>query len=432
MSSAVNRLCQAYQELPESEKQEALEAILRSSSYPQLSYLFRIVPKLIRIDFMKLLPAELCFRIIQYLDSQSLCHAAQVSKEWKKVADNDKLWERMCSQHISKKCAKCGWGLPRMGTIPKESESRPWKRLYSERMAVERNWRKPQFTTKTLTGHSKSIISSCYDASSNLLFTGSLDHTVRVWDITKTILKQTLVGHTSCITALQTNTTVVLSGSMDSTIRIWSLETFQCTRVLQETHGVLSLALSGSMLACGLTTGVVKIRNFSNNTECQWPAHNEQLNKVRLLGDNKLILTCSNDGSIKLWNIDSKTVVRCLVGHTAPIVSVAMLGLSNDYTKINLIVSGSLDNTIKVWDCKTGKCEKTLFGHMDGVWTVDADSLRIVSGSRDKTIKVWDVTTGLLIFEAQNDCSVNSCILTDTMLICCDSQGLVTIRDFLP
>ncbi len=42
----------------------------------------------------------------------SLGKAAQVSKSWKALADDDLLWRRMCGQHIDRKCEKCGWGLP--------------------------------------------------------------------------------------------------------------------------------------------------------------------------------------------------------------------------------------------------------------------------------------------------------------------------------
>ena len=51
-------------------------------------------------------------RILGYLDAISLGRAAQVSKSWKSLADDDLLWRRMCGQHIDRKCEKCGWGLP--------------------------------------------------------------------------------------------------------------------------------------------------------------------------------------------------------------------------------------------------------------------------------------------------------------------------------
>ena len=47
-----------------------------------------------------------------------------------------------------------------------------------------------------------------------------------------------------------------------------------------------------------------------------------------------------------------------------------------------------------MWDVNSGKCLKTLFGHVEGVWALAADTLRIVSGAEDRTVKVWDARTG--------------------------------------
>jgi WD40 repeat protein len=59
------------------------------------------------------------------------------------------------------------------------------------------------------------------------------------------------------------------------------------------------------------------------------------------------------------------------------------------------LVSGSGDNTLKVWDAQTGQKTLTLKGHSDDVWSVSfsPDGKRIVSGSGDNTVKVWDISS---------------------------------------
>ena len=80
-----------------------------------------------------------------------------------------------------------------------------------------------------------------------------------------------------------------------------------------------------------------------------------------------------------------------LRGHQAAVSSVAF---SPDGRRI---VSGSFDNTIKLWDAeKGGEALLTLRGHQETVLSVafSPDGKRIVSGSEDNTIKLWDAEKG--------------------------------------
>ena len=63
----------------------------------------------------------------------------------------------------------------------------------------------------------------------------------------------------------------------------------------------------------------------------------------------------------------------------------------------NMLVSGSLDKNIKMWDITSGSCLSTLRGHSDwvrGVAFNPRDPQMLVSCSVDKTIKVWNITSG--------------------------------------
>ena len=84
------------------------------------------------------------------------------------------------------------------------------------------------------------------------------------------------------------------------------------------------------------------------------------------------------------------TCLKTLEGHLSVVYSVAY---SPDGTKI---ISGSYDQTIKIWDANTGECLKTLEGHIEPVQSVaySPDGTKIISGSVDKTIKIWDANTG--------------------------------------
>ncbi|KAJ3371055.1 hypothetical protein HDU91_005645 [Kappamyces sp. JEL0680] len=293
----------------------------------------------------------------------------------------------MCSQHIDKKCTKCGWGLPLMTakranrpspTLASASSSAPaqrsgpaakkirttqgpvpatsafghhpdstqnlqiapldpfpvcnaapapmiksWKQIYAERSVVARNWRKPCFKSMNLLGHTDAVMAMYYCEAKSLLITGSSDNTLRAWNTTSGVCLAILKGHTGCIRGVQFDDSKIISCSMDKTIRIWNLKTWECVRVIE-------------------------------------------------------------------------------------------------------------DHTIKKWDFYTGEVVNTMFGHTEGVWGVQADTIRIVSASKDRNLKVWDLESGQCIYTISSHQSpVHTVWLSDTKLISGDSDGIITVRDFL-
>jgi len=75
-----------------------------------------------------------------------------------------------------------------------------------------------------------------------------------------------------------------------------------------------------------------------------------------------------------------------ILGHSRPVVSVAF---SDDGVRV---LSGSSDNTIKLWDAATGALIRTFEGHSNVVSSVafSPNGARVLSGSFDYTIKLWD------------------------------------------
>ncbi len=91
-----------------------------------------------------------------------------------------------------------------------------------------------------------------------------------------------------------------------------------------------------------------------------------------------------------------KQAIRSLQGHQGGICVDGCLAFSPDGESL---ASGSWDNTIKLWEVKTGKLLQTLEGHQDLVLSIafSFNGLFLVSGSADNTIKLWEVSTGKVL-----------------------------------
>ena len=119
--------------------------------------------------------------------------------------------------------------------------------------------------------------------------------------------------------------------------------------------------------------------------------HQADVNAVAFSPDGKRIVSGSDDNTLKLWDT-SGNLLYTLAGHQADVNAVAF---SPDSKRI---VSGSDDNTLKLWDTTSGNLLYTLAGHQASVSAVafSPDGKRIVSGSDDNTLKLWDTSGKLL------------------------------------
>jgi WD40 repeat protein len=118
--------------------------------------------------------------------------------------------------------------------------------------------------------------------------------------------------------------------------------------------------------------------------------HTGGVNGVALSDDGRVAVSASEDGTLKVWDVESGAELRTLAGHTAAVRGVA---LSEDG---RMAVSASADKTLKVWDVKSGAELRTLAGHRGAVngAALSGDGRLAVSASDDKTLKVWDVVSG--------------------------------------
>jgi len=225
------------------------------------------------------------------------------------------------------------------------------------------------------------------------LISGSLDKTIKLWDLKSQTCVATLTGHGKSVEALALLPDGrLVSGSKDNTIKLWDLKSQVCVATLSgHSDGVTALVpLPDGRLISSSLDNTIKLWNLQKTSFFQKPCiatlsgHSNGVTALVLLPDGRL-MSGSYDKTIKLWDLKSQTCVATLTGHSHYVGAFALLPDGR-------LISGSRDSTIKLWDLKTRTCVATLTGH-----SVDVSALallpdgRLISGSEDKTIKVWDL-----------------------------------------
>jgi WD40 repeat protein len=119
--------------------------------------------------------------------------------------------------------------------------------------------------------------------------------------------------------------------------------------------------------------------------------HSNKVNSVSWNHDDSQLVSGSGDNTIKIWDSSTGTDLRTLTGHSGWVRSVSW---SHDDSKI---VSGSNDKTVRIWNGVTGDLMKILEGHSEGVdcvaWSPDERKMASCSLGEKKVI-IWDAVTG--------------------------------------
>jgi WD40 repeat protein len=123
--------------------------------------------------------------------------------------------------------------------------------------------------------------------------------------------------------------------------------------------------------------------------------HTSDVEAVAVSPDGTVIVSGSRDGSIGVWDRKTGGLRNMLREHSGQVNAIVV-------TVSGAVVSASDDGTLKVWDAVAGRVVRTLAGHRSQVnaVAVTADRRWIVSGSSDSTICVWDFDTGRMVRSA--------------------------------
>ena len=237
--------------------------------------------------------------------------------------------------------------------------------------------------------HTRAITAMCF--YNTRIYTGSLDCTVRVWELEEHDCVKCLEGHKGAISCVDADAFKIVSASSDLQIRIWSaLSPFRCLQiVIGHQRSVLCVHKpSGSMFATGSSDCEVKVWKIVGNSRtpvkrvlCRHSllGHGCSVTAVQMSAAE--VVSGGANGKIIIWSADDGTRLRTMDAHKGSI-----LVLRFDTIKI---ISGGSDQTIATHDIATGSKLQTLHGHGGTVNALEFDQTKIVSASMDSVMRRW-------------------------------------------
>lgn len=258
-----------------------------------------------------------------------------------------------------------------------------------------------------LAGHTDTIFGLAFHPDGQWLVSASADQTIRLWDVARQELVQTLTGHTATVyaVAFHPDGHLLASASRDHTVRLWQVASGVCLQVLagheapvvalrfsQDGRWLMSASTDNCILVwriCTQAAGKSSVAQPERTLINDAP----ELTALALSPDGETIATNGPNTTIRLWRRAEGTLLNTCHGHTEMVQSLAF------HPNGKTLVSGGWDQAVRFWDVATGYPLRTVQGYTNAVnsLALNATGQTLVSGNADGVLNLWLLPTQRLI-----------------------------------
>jgi WD40 repeat protein/tetratricopeptide (TPR) repeat protein len=284
------------------------------------------------------------------------------------------------------------------------------------------------------------MASAAFSRNGRYLAVGT-DNDIRIWDFMNRseilTLRDTAVttwrgegtAHNGTVISVEftQDDTKLISGSIDNTVKIWDVSTGHLLNSLRHGSDVecTHITVDCKHLYAGCEDGSLYIWNLDLvGNIATFRGHLREITGIALTNDAQTIITSSADGTVKYWDAcvhksylneyninatsfwslispDSRYIALENIVWDAVLCETAasldgygeMITCGEFSSDGKLLVTGSQDGNVRLWDARTGEWQKTYRGHSDEITTVafSPNGKYIISGSDDRTARLWNV-----------------------------------------
>ncbi|CDW56172.1 phospholipase A 2 activating protein [Trichuris trichiura] len=229
---------------------------------------------------------------------------------------------------------------------------------------------------------------SCDQYPNGAIVAACADRKIRLYDGETFQLLKMLQGHDNrvCCLAVSEETGELASGSWDCTARVWRPNdewaeyighsgTVWAVAFLKFEGKLRLLSASADKLIFLWGDDCCPLRSYHGHTDCV---------RGLYVTSSQQFYSCSNDGTIRMWQADYASSLRTYTGHEHFIFSIS------SRETLPYFASGSEDHTVRVWEKETNKCLQTFRLPCQTVWgVVIMSNGDIACACSDATIRIF-------------------------------------------
>lgn len=270
---------------------------------------------------------------------------------------------------------------------------------------------KQNITIKDSSTTNVNVTSLCWHSDDQSIGVGYNNGAAVVYGIDGSV-KQRFKSHKGSVSALGFNRKgdVILSSSTDGTAVVWNaIDGQELMKLSHHTGAILKADWRNNLYfaTCGVDTMINMCKVGDASFVRKFQGHTKQVNCIKWDPTGNMMASCSDDKSVKIWNLRMDTYACSFGDHKDKVLDIKW---SPSKTCVN-VASASEDCTAKLWDINKETCLFSYQGHTKAVKKLAFNNTGSLLGtvSADKFLHLWSTRTGKVVQSYKHDSELLNC-----------------------